>query len=80
MKKMLLGITLLAAALAAGTSFAADSIMIQEKMQEIMERAQQHKIEVQDQRQGEKVRIVALEQEVEDLREIIHMIIDEGGA
>ncbi|SDL70609.1 hypothetical protein SAMN05661010_02360 [Modicisalibacter muralis] len=80
MKNMLLGTTILAAVLATGTSFASDSIMIQKKMHEIQERAQQHKIEAQAQKQSEKIRIAALEQEVEDLSEIIHMIVVKDNA
>ncbi|SDL70637.1 hypothetical protein SAMN05661010_02361 [Modicisalibacter muralis] len=80
MKHTLLGTAILAAVLATGTSFASDSVMIQKKMHEIQERAQQHKIEAQAKKKNQEIRVVALEQEVEDLREIIRMIITEDNA
>lgn len=80
MKNMLLGTTILAAVLATGTSFASDSAMLEKQMHEIQERAQQHKIEAQAKKMNQEFRVVALEQEVEDLREIIGMIITENNA
>jgi len=68
MKLKLLGASVLASLMMAGSAFAMDSEMLDEKMAEIEERTQQ---------MSEEDRVEALEQQVEDLKELIHMMMEE---
>lgn len=65
MKKHLLSIAIISAALTAETSFAKDSIVIQKRMQEIANQGYQN---------TQQVKVMELEQEIERLRNIVNML------
>ncbi len=71
MKRTLVGTTMIAAFMMAGSTFAMDSEALQEHMQEIEEKAHQN---------SEEDRVEALEQQVEDLKELIHKMMEEDAA
>ncbi|MBN8414257.1 hypothetical protein LCL99_02765 [Halomonas denitrificans] len=68
MKLKLLSAMALSSLMMAGAAFAMDSEMLNEKMAEIEERTAQA---------SEEDRVAALEQQVEDLKELIHMMAEE---
>ena len=68
MKLKLLSAMALSSLMMAGAAFAMDSEMLNEKMAKIEERTAQA---------SEEDRVAALEQQVEDLKELIHMMAEE---
>lgn len=65
MNKYPLSISIISVAIISGASFAKDSIVIQERVQEIANRGHQN---------SQEVRVIELEQEVERLRNISQYI------